>query len=53
MRIRIDMTIEVDEEDWSLEYAMYPGDVRADVKQYVRQLVEGGSVIPLKVVTWR
>jgi hypothetical protein len=53
MRVRIDMTVEVDQYDWAQEYGLLLEEVRADVKEYVKGLVQDGHVLPIKVVTVR
>jgi len=35
MKIKIDFTVEVDQEAWALEYGIPPAEVRRDVRQYI------------------
>lgn len=39
MKVRVEMTLDIDAEAWALEYGVSPSEVREDVKEYVRHNV--------------
>jgi hypothetical protein len=39
MKVKVEITLDVNEEDWALDYGVEPGQVRADVKEHSRQLL--------------
>ena len=39
MKININFTIEINQQQWADEYGISTNDVREDVKEYVRNLV--------------
>jgi|TARA_R110002020_G_scaffold367566_2_gene579419 hypothetical protein len=41
MKVKIEMTIDIDKEVWMLEYGLGPDEVREDVKFYCNNLVNG------------
>ena len=41
MKVRIDVTVDVDAEAWAYEFGLSRSDVRADVREYFRLLVQG------------
>jgi hypothetical protein len=44
VKVRIEMTVEVDVGAWALEYGIEPGDVREDVRNYI---INGVAECPL------
>lgn len=43
MKIRVELTIELDPEDWTCTFGVAREDVRRDVKDYVLYLVQGAG----------
>lgn len=43
MKVRIELTVEVDPAEWAEEYDIHQRGVRVDVQQYVRCLVDGSA----------
>jgi hypothetical protein len=41
MKIRMTITLEVNEEKWANEYGLEPGNVREDATEHLRYLVRG------------
>lgn len=50
MKVKIEMTVEVDVERWANEYGVESRDVREDVKSYVCHWAEN-TPIPLKIIS--
>lgn len=44
MKIRIAMTVEVDADDWALEYGISRDEIRDDVRDYVRNALAQAPV---------
>jgi len=39
MKVRIDFTLEIDQQQWADIFYLAPNEVREDVKEYVRNIV--------------
>ncbi|MBA0054323.1 hypothetical protein E0L36_26770 [Streptomyces sp. AJS327] len=55
MKVRVEITVEVDREEWSLAYGVEDkaDAIRADVKTYVANGIDGASDAPITVVDWK
>lgn len=41
MKVRIEITLDVDEEGWASSYSISEEEVRGDVKEYIEQVLTG------------